>query len=114
MPSSNRRKAAPRVPKASKTTKKTTIAQAMAEAPVGSLVPMPNGRGALRNGGTNAGGPGRPRDEVRLTLLNSFDKRIPKLEAMADGHTVITLRARCEECGHMPDPKKVPDLAEEL
>lgn len=49
----------------------------------GNLIPQDHG-GALRNGGTNKGGPGRPASEIRKRLRGSFDKRIPILEKIAD------------------------------
>jgi hypothetical protein len=60
--------------KSPKTTDKTSV---------GQLVPQPHG-GALRNGGTNKGGPGRPASEVIARALGSFDERIPVLEEIAD------------------------------
>ena len=51
------------------TTDKCTVA-------VGELVPQPHG-GALRNGGTNAGGTGRPASAVRATCRGAFDTLIP-------------------------------------
>ena len=41
-------------------------------------------RRALRHGGTNAGGPGRPPSELRRTLRASFAERIRILEEIAD------------------------------
>lgn len=43
-----------------------------------------HGRGQLRVGGTNKGGPGRPPDEVRKALTGSFADRQATLEAFAD------------------------------
>lgn len=62
-----------------KTTAKTTA--------VGALVPQPNG-GALRNGGTNAGGTGRPSSELRRRLKEAGADRIKVLEEIADSKEV--------------------------
>jgi hypothetical protein len=43
-----------------------------------------HGKGKLRVGGTNKGGPGRPPSEIRAALRASFDQRIPVLESIAD------------------------------
>jgi hypothetical protein len=85
--------------KATKTTAKTTV-------PVGALIPQPHG-GALRNGGTNAGGPGRPADLVRQRLVGAFEERIDVLERIADGRPVeevdvplylVLEHATCPKC----------------
>jgi hypothetical protein len=66
----------------------TPMGDRPAKPPVGSLsIPGKNG-GRLRYGGTNRGGPGRPRDEVRAAALLSYDERIPALEAIADRQAV--------------------------
>lgn len=57
--------------------------------------------GALRNGGTNRGGSGRPASAIRERLRGSFAERIPVLEAFADGAAPIT--EKCPKCGHEPD-----------
>ena len=51
-----------------------------------TLIPQPNGRGALLAGGKpgNKGGTGRPPDVVRQHCRESFDKRISILERIAD------------------------------
>lgn len=51
--------------------------------PNGMRVPS-HGKGMLRNGGTNKGGPGRPPDEVRQACRRAFDERIPLLQSIAD------------------------------
>ena len=43
------------------------------------LIPQPHG-GALRNGGTNKGGTGRPKNEIRDTARRNFDEAMPLLE----------------------------------
>jgi len=50
------------------------------------LIPQSNGRGALLSGGMpgNRGGTGRPPDLIRQRCRESFDKRIPILEQIAD------------------------------
>jgi len=37
----------------------------------------------LRNGGTNKGGPGRPKSEIRASAAEGFDKMLPILEEIA-------------------------------
>ena len=46
-------------------------------------MPQPHG-GALRNGGTNRGGPGRVPSVVRERCRGSFAKRVTVLEEIAD------------------------------
>src|SRR5690348_17498928 len=56
-----------------RTTRKTT------EKPtVGQLVPQPHG-GALRHGGPNKGGTGRPPDAIRAAMREKLDVALPKL-----------------------------------
>ena len=52
----------------------------LSDAPVGSLVPMPNG-GALRNGGTNRGGSGRPPEWVRARSRAMYESVLDEFEA---------------------------------
>lgn len=47
------------------------------------LIPQPHG-GALRRGGTNKGGTGRPPSEIRRAALKSLDKRLQVLDKIAD------------------------------
>ena len=68
--------------------KKSTV---FSTVPVGALVPQPHG-GAIRNGGTNRGGPGRPKDIVREAFLLSGAARRPVLETIADGKLVERYR----------------------
>jgi hypothetical protein len=63
--------------KAAKPAKKTTALS------TGALRPQPHG-GALRNGGTNKGGTGRPPSEIRAMLRGSFSERVKILEQIAD------------------------------
>lgn len=70
--------------KARKPRKKTTAKST-------ALIPQDHG-GALRPGGTNAGGPGRPPSAVRAVLREAYEDRIPFLRALADGEP-ITLRS---------------------
>lgn len=48
--------------------------------PVGALIPQPRG-GALRNGGTNRGGTGRPPNELRATLRQGIEPELRRMEA---------------------------------
>ena len=47
------------------------------------MIPQPHG-GALRNGGTNRGGTGRPKSEIRKACAEAFDSRIPRLLQIMD------------------------------
>ena len=62
-----------------KTTAETTVP---ARVETGQLIPQPHG-GALRNGGTNRGGPGRPPSEIRAACRADFDALRGKLVAIA-------------------------------
>lgn len=65
-----RKKAAAKSVKATeKSTEKPTV---------GQLVPQPHG-GALRYGGTNAGGTGRPPDEIRAAMRGTLSEILPGL-----------------------------------
>lgn len=82
---------------AARRTKKTT-GKPTGTPPVGALVPQPHG-GALRHGGTNAGGPGRPRDEVRAKLLKlGTGKGLPFLADLLDGKVRVDLIGVCASC----------------
>jgi hypothetical protein len=50
--------------------------------PVGAMIPQKHG-GALRNGGTNRGGPGRPPVAVRADARHRFDKHLKTLDRIA-------------------------------
>jgi hypothetical protein len=54
--------------------------------PVGALVQQAHG-GALRNGGTNKGGPGRPPSAIRASARKRFDKLMPHLSAIVRDET---------------------------
>ncbi|MBI3567555.1 MAG: hypothetical protein HY084_05060 [Gemmatimonadetes bacterium] len=64
----------------------TTVNARLSGAPVGGLVPMPHG-GALRNGGPNRGGPGRPKDALRATMRDSLEALLPVAVAIACDET---------------------------
>ena len=64
---------------AEKTVKKTATPE------VGSLVRQPNGRGALRYGGTNKGGTGRPPNALRGSMREILEKGLPHLEEFVTG-----------------------------
>ena len=77
---------AKRVTKSTKRKKKTTKATVKKLATkLPTLIPQPNGRGALLSGGIpgHKGGSGRPPDIVRKRCRESFDKLIPILERIA-------------------------------
>jgi hypothetical protein len=52
--------------------------------PVGALVPQAHG-GALRHGGTNRGGPGRPPSAIRATARQAFDEALPIVAKIVRG-----------------------------
>ncbi len=52
----------------------------------GMLIPQPHG-GALRRGGTNRGGPGRPRDAVRKLAVRGAARAVPRLIEIATDPT---------------------------
>ena len=58
-----------------KTTAKTTA--------TGTLVPQKHG-GALRHGGTNKGGPGRPRNRIRNMAVESLEDRLGIADEIID------------------------------
>ncbi len=58
---------------------------------VGELVPQAHG-GALRHGGTNKGGPGRPPSLIRSLFRDSFANRLWVLEDVADGEPMVRVR----------------------
>ena len=58
----------------------TTSKARLSDAPVGSLVPMPNG-GALRNGGPNKGGPGRPPEAIRAQSREAYERIIAEIQS---------------------------------
>ncbi|MCX5762537.1 MAG: hypothetical protein NTW72_13725 [Gemmatimonadetes bacterium] len=58
----------------------TTPKARLSDAPVGSLVPMPRG-GALRNGGTNRGGSGRPPESIRARSRDMYDHVLDQIES---------------------------------
>lgn len=51
---------------------------------VGSLIPQAHG-GALRYGGTNAGGPGVPKSSIREECRKAFRESIPNIARIAKG-----------------------------
>lgn len=65
----------------SKTTAKTTATR---RSRVGALIPQPHG-GALRNGGTNKGGTGRPPSIIRAELREDYAQRKEFLNQVIDG-----------------------------
>ncbi len=60
-----------------KTTDETTV-------PVGALIAQEHG-GALRNGGTNKGGTGRPPNALRGSMREILEKGLPHLEEFVTG-----------------------------
>jgi hypothetical protein len=81
----------------SRSPKKTTGKARLSDAPVGSLVRQRNG-GALRNGGTNRGGTGRPPEAIRASIRDSLDALLPTvLEIAYDTDATATDRLRAIE-----------------
>ena len=61
----------------------------------GDLVVPAHGNGMIRNGslpGTNAGGSGRPKSEVRAAALEGADRAIPKLIAIVENAELLKKR----------------------
>ena len=58
--------------------RKTTGIIRLKGRPLGELVPMPHG-GALRAGGTNKGGPGRPPAVLRLKSREQYERLLDEL-----------------------------------
>ena len=58
---------------------------------VGALVPQPHG-GALRNGGTNVGGTGRPPDEIRKAMRGNLVEILPGLLEQYNAGTLDHIR----------------------
>jgi len=64
----------------------------------GELIPQPHG-GAIRWGGTNKGGAGRPRDEFRAELREIARSRgVPFLVEVLDGKVPIDFVGTCPKC----------------
>ncbi len=62
------------------------------------MVRQPHG-GALRVGGSNRGGTGRPKDEVREKLIDiSQGKGIEFLTDLMEGKVSVRLVGKCEHC----------------
>ena len=53
------------------------------EITTGTMVPQKHG-GALRHGGTNKGGPGRPKDRIRKHAAESLEKRMKVADEIID------------------------------
>lgn len=70
---------------------------------------MPGG-GAIRNGGTNVGGPGRPPSDLRQRLTGAFAARVPILEDFADGKVTLRVVGKCEKCGHEGEPLTTEEI----
>lgn len=83
----------------------------------GQVIPRPNGRGALRHGSLpgNTPGTGRPRDEVRQSLLElATGKGVPFLDNLLDGRVRIRLVQICEHCGKKAKNAHTPAEIEEV
>lgn len=83
-----------------------------------ALVPQPHG-GALLSGGLpgHAGGPGRPKDEIRARLREiAYGKGLTFLDELLDGRISVRLVGRCSQCGNeqAPDPDFVRALLERI
>lgn len=91
---------------ARKTTGKTTGTSAV---PVGAMIPQPHG-GALRNGGPNAGGSGRPRNEIRDRLAAIVDEDgVAFIRGVVRGEVATRLVSTCEHCGKEPSAARSAD-----
>lgn len=58
------------------------------------LIPQPHG-GALRNGGTNRGGPGRPASEIRAAARDGFEVTLSKISKLVAEKEDIALTELC-------------------
>lgn len=98
--------------------KKTGKKKTPAKTPVG-IRPQEHG-GALRSGGTNKGGTGRPPSVIRESLRGSFADRVAVIESIADGAPIQHIRVPliavlphvvCPNCGeqemHANDPSSL-------
>lgn len=82
-----------------KATEKSEEAKAkLAEVPTGAIVPLESG-GALRKGGTNKGGPGRPTNEfkARMKALTEL-KRKTKAGSRSRKKADYAIEAYMQEC----------------
>lgn len=78
--------------RARQSTGKTSERAAAPNVPeTGALVRQPHG-GALRYGGTNRGGTGRPPSAIREQLRGDFDRRRRILREIADGKAMVRVR----------------------
>lgn len=59
------------------------VGDALTDHPTGTLVPQPHG-GALRNGGTNKGGPGRPPEALRMKSRSVYEKWLTWADGIMD------------------------------
>ena len=66
----------------------TSVTETPAKSPaIVTLRPQPHG-GALRTGGTNRGGPGRPPSAIREAARALYDARLGLLAEIADDHAI--------------------------
>ena len=98
------KKATKKAPARSKRPKKTTAKTTVAASAVPVLIPQPHG-GALRNGGPNVGGPGRPKNEIRAKLRElAYGKGLDFLSELLDGKLTVELLGECPHCGETSTP----------
>lgn len=90
----------------------TVAVASVTETPVvatGTLVVQEHG-GALRQGGTNAGGPGAPPSLIRELCRKSFTERVHILEKIADGLVMVKVKAQ----GSETEVEVSPDVKDRL
>jgi hypothetical protein len=78
---------------------------------VPALIPQEHG-GALLAGGVpgNAGGPGRPKSEIREALARAVDEEgVPFIRDVLGGVVRVRLVATCEYCGKEPSARLSAD-----
>lgn len=81
-------------------------AKRLRDVPVGALVRQPHG-GALRNGGTNKGGPGRPPEYLRIRSRDVYDRWLTWAEQQTE------VKEACKACGRSAqDP--APDVMNQI
>jgi hypothetical protein len=105
------KKSGKKVTKSKQSTAKST------DVPVGALIPQPHG-GAIRNGGTNAGGTGRPPDEVRRAYRElGATKGFNLVDSVLDGNVRVRFYGMCPGCKKdwpLPEGDALDKLVDEV
>ena len=80
---------------------------------VGELVPQPHG-GALRYGGTNKGGPGRPTNLAKEMAREAVEDLIPRLQKIAMGEELIAKVRRRDSSGAPIELETTPEIRDQI